>query len=256
MKDERKYFELTDRYLSGEMKDEERLSFEKMMEEDVALKKEVELHREINRAVMAVDAESFRDELKSVRNSMKRNRRSLPKALYPFVNHKWLAAASVALLLGLFVLLFLHTKRNYSNGQLYAMYFEPYRSGTLERSATASDSLFSVAMYYYNKHNYEKSIAMLKEYSANNNNENPAVMLYLGISYLETGKADSAEEMFDKILKSDNSLFKEQAGWYLSLTYLKQNKKKKAAELLKNLVEEKSWFSPKAQELLDYLGSQ
>ena len=256
MKDNRKYFELTDRYLSGGMKGDERMSFEKMMDEDAALKKEVELQREINHTVMTLDAESFGNEVKSVRNSMKSDRRDLSSVLYLFVNHKWLAAASVALLLGLFTLLFLHSGHNYSNEKLFAMYFEPYRSGTLERSVTTSDSLFSIAMYYYNKHNYEKSIAMLKEYSANNNNENPAVMLYLGISYLETGKADSAEEMFDKILKSDNSLFKEQAGWYLSLACLKLNKKKKAAQLLKNLVEEKSWFSPKAQELLDYLDAQ
>jgi hypothetical protein len=70
---------------------------------------------------------------------------------------------------------------------------------------------------------------------------------------MEAGLFQEAEELFIPIAENPGSQYHQQSRWYLALTFLKQNKRKKTKELLTSLSQEPGRFGKQAKDLLEEL---
>src|SRR5690349_14726681 len=101
---EEKYI-VFDQYLQGELSDEARLDFEKQLSENHELASEFETFKEVQIQLetkfdFAADREAFTANLKAISNEHFKTDKSKVISIKPWV---YLVAASVALLLGLFL---------------------------------------------------------------------------------------------------------------------------------------------------------
>ena len=100
--------------------------------------------------------------------------------------------------------------------------------------------------------NYKESLVLLNAYVLKSNQEvNPQMLMYIGVSQLELNQNTSAIDTFTKLLQS-NTLDAPKAHWYLALCYLKNQDLEKAKNQLKLLIENPTNF--KNNEARDLLG--
>ena len=71
--------------------------------------------------------------------------------------------------------------------------------------------------------------------------QNPQVLEYLGLSYLELDRYDKALATFDELLSS-NTLDSNKGYWYKTMTYLKQGNRKKTIENLQIIKEHPTYY--------------
>ncbi len=78
-------------------------------------------------------------------------------------------------------------------------------------------------------------------------------LFYKGIVYEEQENWQKALKYFDKTLNEKVSVFHEEAKFHKAKVLIELNEKKKAKKLLKEIVNERSFYATQAQELLDSL---
>ena len=131
-------------------------------------------------------------------------------------------------------------------------YYEPFDSPGSGLTRGQNDTVLTwkqKGYHAYDNGRYEEAIShfqnTLKE------NDDPVVELCQGNAYLSTGQADKAELVFRNILEEHEDLVT-QAKWYLSLSYLKQNKLERAKSTLWE-ISKSSTYGEKARKLLKEL---
>ena len=80
--------------------------------------------------------------------------------------------------------------------------------------------------------------------------KNPGLTLYLSIAQLNTGDLDKAITNLEYLNKLQSFLYQDDAKFHLAFAYLKENKRKRAKDLLKDLVNSKSKYSAQAKQTL------
>ncbi|MCP4441888.1 MAG: hypothetical protein GY810_23520 [Aureispira sp.] len=104
----------------------------------------------------------------------------------------------------------------------------------------------------YNDKNYKDASKYFSAYvDGSTQAQTTEVKLYLGIALLAENQVDRAEPYFKDLVK--NAGLKEEAEWYLALTYLRGNKIPKAKKTLSRIINQKPEhpFQEKAQALKD-----
>jgi thioredoxin-like negative regulator of GroEL len=91
---------------------------------------------------------------------------------------------------------------------------------------------------------------LFESYIQENPND-PQVQLYYGIALLETNQIQKSRSVFQKIIQGE-SLWKEEAQWYLALLYLKTNQPEQVKTLLQQLSSDNRNYS-NAKKLLNQL---
>lgn len=76
---------------------------------------------------------------------------------------------------------------------------------------------------------------------------------YGGLCYFNLGKNNKAVEYFDKVLENRINTFDQEALWYKTLIYIKRGHKKKATDLLEQIIAENGFYAERAQEELEKL---
>ncbi|MDA3906310.1 MAG: hypothetical protein PF484_09570, partial [Bacteroidales bacterium] len=77
---------------------------------------------------------------------------------------------------------------------------------------------------------------------------------YLAITQLHNNKTKKSINTFSALFQLDNDFaYYEETRWYLALAFVKQNKKKKAKSILKELIEYEGYYYDDATELLNQL---
>ena len=118
-----------ERYLSDEMYLGERIEFEELLDNDSKLKEHFELSEDINFAIDIMGiTEAFEEEMEQEQEQEETiatiNRNIVLPKVMKF--HKWLAAASILLLLACAGSMYLLLNRDTVENRLYAKYYEPY----------------------------------------------------------------------------------------------------------------------------------
>jgi hypothetical protein len=137
--------------------------------------------------------------------------------------------------------------------RLYAEYFTPYenifiqRGGMNERPAELEKAIKS-----YDAANYSDAMENFRMYMQNET-ASDAVILYYSISCMESGELSEAIARLESLSANTESLFCEQAQWFLSLAYLKNKNREKASRMLQSIVLNNSYQQEKAVELIDKL---
>ena len=214
------YLRSADRYLDGELGDQERQWFEKELLLNPDLAKDVELHREVNQAIRETDVMNFRNKLDEIHASIEPEYKQSTARKVMQSKYARIAAASVAILLSVGLFLSNMLNQPVNTDKLFQRYYEvPVLSGTV-RSDAAVDKLFLDAVTHFNNEQFTDA-ATLFEQVVIIDRDNMKAHLAAGISNIEVNQTEKAERSFETVIDQKDNLYVDQANWFLALCYLK-----------------------------------
>ena len=228
-------------YLENEFSAEEKLNFEKQLSEDQELASAFEIFKELNlhlenKFENATELKAFKKNLKSISKEHFKTKKSKVLAFKPW---QYAIAASVAILVGLFVFQNINpTFDDYNNPEM-ATFIE--RGDVNENLKLAQDA--------FNAKNYKAAIPYFE--GVLKVNKSPEIQYFYAVSLLEDNQFQKAETNFSE-LQSGTSIYKNKATWYLALSKLKQKEYKSCKEILLTIPDDFEDYD-QVQELLNEL---
>ncbi|MFK8009399.1 MAG: tol-pal system YbgF family protein [Saprospiraceae bacterium] len=245
---EKDNYTLIEKYLNGELNEEEIKKFQSRLKEDTVFAEEYTLQKSMN---IFLEKNRNQPALESKLASIGKDffvegKNEQEDKVIPISRNKnrnrWIigliATAAVAALLVMF--------NPFQEGDLYQQY-AAHQPISLTEKSTGND-VSTKAETAFNQKNYALAYENLTLYLQ----ENPAdqkAQLALGISALEDGKTTEAITIFEKMATGD-SAFKDYGTWYLALSYLKQKDFEKAKSFLSQVPNSEKSLFKKAQKLL------
>ncbi len=248
-----KTFEIIDKYLNHELNEKELRDFQKWLENDPDLKKDIELHKEINKAILEKDVMGLRAKIQKIhKEEMKVVADKRRKTITLFTSKTYVrtgiaAAITIALIItGVFLF---NNNKDLDQNTVFSEYYQPEEAITIVRSGDATNNqTLREAMLAYQKNDYQTAIELFQK-----NPNNNLAKFYLGLSYLETSKIEDAKNLFQQIIEHNDNLFIESANWYLGLCHLKLQDTEKAKETFSRISKSNSIYQDKARQILKYL---
>jgi tetratricopeptide (TPR) repeat protein len=236
------------RYLDGEMTEEERRLFEKDIQTDSVLAEEIELHRHIINTVSEHDEVRFRNKLKEA-YKLYRGKEKISQIPGFIKNPKYIVYIAGVLTIGVFLLYFGLRKTQISTEELFEIYYTKFSQDVQSRSSKedSEDNLY-VGIYYYYTGDYQESY---KRLTLITEEETLATAeFYLGCTEVEMGNYGLAIDRFKDVLNLDFNYYQEHARWYLGLCYLKLNRKVEAIEVFQEFSQKKSYYTENAKKII------
>lgn len=236
MDQQEKNIDQIDRYLNGQMTEQEKKDFELSLEEDDEFKALFEFVSDTQKAQAVNELTSLKAKLNNTESNYKRRRQ----------NTSYLkVAASIILLATLGYFIYNATLQSADTTVLFDKYYEVYPNvvAPVSRDAETSDNTFTA----YEKGNYQEVIDELVTV------ENPTdtTNFYLGQAHLALGNYMPAIKTFDQI--KSTSGFYDQALWYSALANLKINNMDRCKHILQQLIDTESSYQQKAEVLINAL---
>ncbi|MFC4738657.1 tol-pal system YbgF family protein [Flavobacterium ponti] len=229
-------------YLNNEMTLEQKNAFENQLQNDEDFKKQFELYKETNSFLevkFSKETSDFKENLKSISENHFANS-TKKKSKVISLQSKWFAiAAMLVVFIGVWYL-------NQGTNPSYSDYNFHNEAHFVERSEGNPD--LKAAQDYFNAKDYQKSS---ESFAKIDNLTNPEVQLFYAISLIETDKYSKAKILLENVSQG-NSVYKEEAIWYLALSSLKQRKYDESKKYLKQITEDSEKYSS-AQKLLNDL---
>lgn len=235
-------------FLDDKLTPSERKWLEKELNGNDKLKAELELRRDVNHSLADSDLLHFTAELENVYEEYAGQ--SSPRPFLAGLSKKKLAAiGSAAAMLVVAVLIYLTNFKPLDKQELYATYFEPYEATIYRSSAENMDNVLREAMQHYENKNYARALIGFEKVLTTDSLNVPT-NFYSGISYMEIEKYSKANHSFKVVIDQNNSLFMEQAEWYLGFCYLMTDKTDKAKEQFQSIAKSDSFYKKKAAKVL------
>ncbi len=220
------YSHLIEKYLFNQMSESEKREFEIQVESNPSLAEELELQKSL---FEAANDEDFKKILPSLKSAEQDYLATLSKKRYLWFSPKnLLLYAASLLLIVLFSWLYFVNNNKVESIELFATYYEPY---PMVLSFRGKNDLINGTVNSYNEKNFESVITSMNQLILEDSLGFVPYM-YLGIAHLELGNLDKAIENFTVVSDSNNATFRQQANWYIALTYLKANESEKARNIL------------------------
>lgn len=230
--------ELIEQYLDEELQGIERQDFESELKSNKELTNEVTLHKIIRETVKEKDFYEIDEQLRNLRKLPKRIKIRRLVASFSFL--------AIAIISGIF---FFNGSK--SNDELYSQYYKPYNAA-LTKSNYAAQDIFSRAIDFYNKQDYNQAISLLEQIKIDS--ELYASKEYFtAISYMGLQNFPEAIIHFKNISNDTESINYENTVWYLGLCYLKTNKTEQASQQFHQLIKNNSIYKKQAEEILNEL---
>lgn len=229
------------KYINGELTGAELVAFEKLLQEDEALKHEINFHKIVDetltedyQTINGID-EGERLEFEGILSKVMNGKEmveeladkpiSIVRKILPFAA----LAAAVALLL------FLVPGLQNSNSAFADDFYKPY---TYQADPTLGD--VNEGIKAYQDKDYKTALDIISE----NLDGDLKLLLLKGNAEYNLTKYDEAILSFEEVKeKTGNQSFKNYANWYLALTYLKKENKNQATKLLKQLSEDSDYYA-------------
>lgn len=243
-------FDRIEDFLEGDLNHEELTELEQDLLDDLDLKMEMDLHKDINEAIIENDIMDLRSKLEAIEPppTIRQKRK------FEFLTNWNMRAASLALLIGLGSLLYVcNGNSTYSNKKIFSNYYKPYNVVVNTRSSGEKlDELLVTAVNSYESKDYRTALTLFKQI-LHRDSSNITSNFYSGISHIEINEYDKANKNFTRVIKHKNNLFIEQSEWYLGFCYLMTNEKDKALEQFQEIAKGNSFYKTKALEIINRL---
>ena len=246
---EKESFQIIEEYLLDKMSSKEKEIFEQKLTKDTNLKQEFDIINSIFQSTELSVKEKMKIDLENIhRRNFQTTKPPIAKIvrISPFYKR----AAIVFLLICASISLWVFSNQNGSipQDQLYASYFEPTELAISYRGNQANRELENL-QELFNAKKYRVFISELEDYKMDEN-DNPVLKLAKGQAHLELNQFSLAENNFKSLLT--NPLYKDQANWYLGLSYLKQGKSKESLNYLSEITNQNK-YGNLAKELMEEL---
>jgi len=246
-----KYSQLIERFIAGEMNEDELRWFGKELQTNAELSGELRLDKDLDNILLDEDVVEFRRKLISVFNESKQKEATTKVIRMQPRRWQLAAAAAIAILMIAGGSLLLTQQRSYTAEKLFSMYYDTDRSIELTRSGNAN---IVEAILKFQQKDFQGSSLLFAEI-LDKDSSNIAVWFYNGISYIETNRIDDAVKAFRYIVDDKNNLYVEHAEWYLGLCYLKNEQIDFAVEQFRKIADDqKNYHNKEANKLLEKLG--
>ena len=239
-----------DRYVNGEMVEDELRLFEERMREHAELAQQVHQHRDILEGMEYYFMQQLKEQL--ALSDQKKKKFNLRVALQ--------IAAAVLLVAGLAGVAYYYLLRPTDPHRVFVSYFEAYpntlaqanRSESVDTEPSPEES----AMRYYESGNFsEAAVALTNLLSSDSLGETrPALLFYRGVSYLGASRPKEAIDDLSTVAQNSDSLLYEPASWYLGLSYLQAHREDEARKIFVRLRDAGGGYADQAAKLLDDLG--
>ncbi|MBN1116970.1 MAG: hypothetical protein JXA77_07195 [Bacteroidales bacterium] len=246
----RKDFDYTgyiERYVCGVMSPEEKLWFEKEIEGNQGLNREIELFKRLDDVLADQETIELKKQLEQIHCELEFAETTGTLVVQKVRRRTILSTASVVVLFVLATTFFLN--RNFSNLRLLNSYYQPVEATVNVRAANIENNELAEAINYYNSKKFNEAIIIFEELLK----ENSSMMglnLYSGISHLETQNYTTAHKRFQTIIDNKPNPFVESATWYLGMSYLMTNRNQEAKQRFDELASKEGYYQEQAKELL------
>lgn len=217
-------FELIEQYLSNDLPAAEAAIFKTRLLTDDTWRQKTE---EMRLLILGINESALEERLNKYHAGITNTSASSGSTgkLIGF-SRKWLAAASVVLMVSLATWLIV-TKES-KEEKLYAAYFRP-DPGLLTAMGSSDDYSFEKAMVEYKEGNFKKAIDAWSKLRAAAP-QSDTLNYFLGVANMAATNDKAAQEFLSIITSDSNKVFYKDACWYLGLTLLKNGELTKAAE--------------------------
>jgi len=245
-----KYSQLIERFIAGEMNEDELRWFGKELQTNAELSAELKLDKDLDNILFDEDVVEFRRKLIGVFNESKQQEAPRIVRMQP---RRWqlAAAAAIAVLVIAGGAILLTRQRSYTAEKLFSMYYDSNRTIELTRSGNAN---IVEAILKFQQKDYQGASLLFAEI-LDKDSSNIAVWFYNGISYIETNRIDDAVKAFRYIVENKNNLYVEHAEWYLGLCYLKNEQIDFAVEQFRKIAsDQNNYHCKEASKILEKLG--
>lgn len=232
------YFEST---LSQDQLDE----VTQLLETDAAFASEFEFQKEVQTSLKKEE----RKEVKAMFSDLATE--SVKTKTKVFKLRPWLAAASIALLVGLASWLYLFNSTGLNTDELYAANFTPYDNviHPIERGNQLED-LKTKAFTAYENMEYSEALELFKELNSKQNDS--YIDFYSAMVLMQLNKQEEAIPLLEKYIEKEGEL-KDRASWYLALAYLKLDDIASSKKQLNVLIKKNGFKAQTAKELFEQL---
>lgn len=249
MIDKNKYSIQVQKYLGNELTQEEKSSFEILLQEDKLLAKELKMQLAVDNAISEPGLEQFKIFLEKLHFKHLGGARG---STYLGFNSYISLVACCILVFTVASILIYDSVQKKSLNDFFEEYYKPYEISIVKRYHTSDLSRnrkIGKLIHYYNIGDFELASQVISN-NIMDLSINHQLILISGLIHLELNNYDLAKNEFNKILNSNDNLLREDALWYLSLTYFKGNEKDLAIKSLKLIVDGNSFYSKIASKLL------
>lgn len=234
-------------YLNNTLSIDEKIAFEKLIQEDKALQEEINLYKALQESLNendwhTIDKNKNKVELLEIKKELKSKpiqdvSKHIKKIEEHYFNNKkankskrfyTIAIAASILLCVSIGLPFLFS--NHSLEGYYNNYQDWEDIPSLTEKGTHDES-FKIETLFAEK-DYRAIIEYYEKNQSTKNMLHPYTLLKVGSAYFYTGNYDSALKIFDEFIALD-TMDRSRGYWYKLLVYLKQENKTKVEEMLK-----------------------
>jgi len=236
---------LIENFLDGKLSPDERTRLELRLREDAVFERQVREFAELKKGIENVGRRELLSELQSWEK-----KEEPVKSRQVFLSNTKIAIGIAALLLVGLSSYFLWPAQ--SHDELFQRYFEPYPNIIMPqvRGADSSDStMIAKAFAAYDRGQWEAALDYF-----NKADTTLHLRLYTGICYLALNQSNNAISSFEEAIEND-SIFNEQAQWYLGLAYLKSGNSRRAKELFEVIARGGSSYKFKSTDILNHIKS-
>lgn len=238
------------RYLDGEMSDEELKSFRQDLLRDPELIEELDLHRTVEEGIRNRDEMEFRRKLEDSYTvfRMKQEEKKKLSGRKKFIIQ--LSSAMVAILIiGLFFIL---DSEPLTNDHLFEEYYATMEFDFTSRSVNEDkdDPNLLGGVRSYIERDFQISKLRLEEYLNNAPGNKQTAYFFLGLCNIELGNYSDAEFYLKRVAMGEFSYFREHSKWYLALTYLKMNNLNEAETIFSEFATERSVYNERSASII------
>ena len=233
-----------ERYNAGEMNQTEKTWFEKELEGNESLHKDVLLRKKTDIILERHDIISLRNKLTLIEKSRKDE--MVKSVILKTPRFRYAAIFAGLAIIG--SLLFFSFK-NQSPDTIYKRYYQVYENPGTSRSGETS---YAEAINYFNKREFGKALAGFQAYLKNNPGSAQYEFLS-GVSNMEIRNFPDAQLLFNKVINREANFYKEDANWYLAMCYLATSDKAMAKNQLRKIAASESIYKKKARKILRHI---
>lgn len=238
------FSELIVKYLDNEMSDSERIWFEKELDGNQTLQKELKLYQDIYSATSKEDTIAFKEKLLQAQENFDARKSKKQNSKTKRILITGSAAACIA------ALLIYALNYNFSSQKLFEQHYQVANiSNTLRSSETSDNNALNNAIAHYKNSEYQHA-ADIFDPIINKEPNSFGLLFYAGIAHMETGDIQKAKNYFQQIIINGKNPFVQKAHWYIAMCYLSLDDRDQAMHYLRYLVEEETDYSKKAKSVL------